>query len=132
MRPVSLRFLAFLATLLIALPALASTRTHYFCRVMERVLPACCCAHESPTKPSEGSEVRAADCCEKISAAARTASATLSDPPKHVPPFALVATVPSFTVALAPTSVASTPVPNAQAPPGLGPPLFIKNCSLLT
>jgi hypothetical protein len=132
MRPVSLRFLAFLATLLIALPSLASTRTHYFCRAMERVLPACCCARKAPTKPPEGSQVRAADCCEEISAAGRTVPATLSAPPTHVPPFALVATVPSFTVAPAPTSKVSTPVPNAQAPPGLGPPLFLKHCSLLT
>ncbi len=133
MRRVSLRFLALLVTLLVALPSLASTRTHYFCHVMERVLPECCCAHEdSPDKSSKGTEVRAADCCEAISAAARTGSATLSDTPKHVPLFALATALPSFTVAAAPSSKVSAPVPNAQAPPGLGPPLFLKNCSLLT
>jgi hypothetical protein len=132
MRRVSLRLLAFLVTLLVALPSLASARTHYFCRGMERVLSERCCAHEAPAKPFEGTEVRAVDCCETVAAAAHAGSAALTEPPKHVPPFALVASLPTFTVAAIPSSGASTPVPHAQAPPGLGPPLFLKHCSLLT
>jgi hypothetical protein len=133
MRRAAFRLLAFLVALLVALPSLASTGTHYFCRVMDRVLPECCCAHEdSRDKPSEGTEIRATDCCERMSAAARTGSASLSDVPRHVAPLALVATLPLFTAAALPTSEALAPIPNAQAPPGLGPPLFLKNCSLLT
>ena len=133
MRPASLRFLALLIALLVTLPSLASTQARYFCRAMDRVLAASCCAHEEEAQQRSASpEISAEDCCARVSATARTGVVVVPDLVTGVSAPALIATLPPFALGALPAGVAMAPIPRAQAPPGLGPPLFLKNCSLLS
>lgn len=134
MRPLRLQLIAVLTALAVLLPGSALARTKYFCRMMNRVVATCCC--DSETSSSEdsscGPQVQASDCCEKITTAARSATVRAKATAFSVPPAALTATVPT-SVYVFPKTVATLALPaHARAPPGVGPPLFILNCSFLT
>jgi hypothetical protein len=134
MRSLRARWVAWLTALAVLLPMSALGRTHYFCRMMNRVVDTCCCDtddHENESA-SCGPQVRSSDCCEKITTGARSSALRAAGIDFHVPPPALSATVPAA-VYFVPKSVAVLTLPvRARAPPGVGPPLFIVHCSLLT
>jgi hypothetical protein len=125
-----------LAVLLVALPAGAAGRHQYFCEMMGRLLDTCCCAAakaSATSKPNAGPEFRAKDCCERIESATRDAIPALRDGALRIEspvvgtlaPIAFVVPAPSF-------ELLSINRVRARAPPALGPPIFLKNCSLLT
>src|ERR1700753_2538148 len=133
MRSLGARWVALLTALAVLLPASAFGRTHYFCRMMDRVVDTCCCdTDDHDESASCGPRVRSSDCCEKLSAGTGSRALRASGTDFQVPPPALAATLPAA-VYFVPKSVAvlTLPVP-ARAPPGIGPPLFIVHCSLLT
>jgi hypothetical protein len=133
MRPTTLRWLALLVALLFTLPSVASSGPHYFCSMMERVLPACCCEHDAPGPgKSSGSQAKAADCCERIVGASHGGVATTRHAIEQGSSVALAAPPWAFELGAISAREESAPVPQAQAPPGLGPKIFLKNCSLLT
>jgi hypothetical protein len=123
-----------LTALAVLLPASAFGRTHYFCRMMDRVVASCCCAADDRNEESAscGPRASATDCCEKIAPGTRSTALPAVGIDFHVPPPTLSATVPAA-IYVAPKNVALLPLPvQARAPPGVGPPLFIVHCSLLT
>lgn len=134
MRSLRSRLVVLLAVLAMVLPAGALARTRYFCSMMGRSVPSCCCAASHRTKsPSRGTELRARDCCERITPGAgheAVQSGAEATPP--VPPAALAATLPAFISAPPPASRSATAETRARGPPGLGPPLYIAHCSLLS
>jgi hypothetical protein len=134
MRPRRLQLIAILTAIAVLLPGSAFARTQYFCRMMNRVVPTCCC--DSGTSSSEatscGPQVRASDCCEKIATAARSATVRALATDFSVPPAALTATVPAAVYVFRKTVATLTLPAQARAPPGVSPPLFILNCSFLT
>jgi len=131
MRPTVLRWLALLAALVVALPFIASAQPHYFCRAMDRVVSARCCENDEKHEVGAAS-ARAADCCERISAARHGALALRIEAVNHISGPALLATLPRVELPARRATDCSTPVPHAQGPPTERVPLFLKNCSLLT
>lgn len=131
MRPAAIRLLALIAALFVALPSVASTRAHYFCHAMDRVLSDCCCEHDDEHESHE-TGVRAADCCERLSPATGSGLAVRVDAVRHVPSQVLLATLPAFELPAFRPSTALVPVPRAQAPPQTGQRLFLLHCALLT
>jgi hypothetical protein len=119
--------------MLVLLAAGESARTHYFCRMMGRVVASCCCAEDADGAWLVERRVvlRAPDCCERLEPRSVTSPA--------VPGKAAGITSPS---AVAPVLLAELPAPSphpatamtlreARAPPAVGPPLFISHCALL-
>jgi hypothetical protein len=134
MRSLRTRWVALLTALAVLLPATAFGRTHYFCRMMDRVVASCCCAGSGghDQNASCGPRVRATDCCDEITTGTRSNTLPASGTDFQVPPAALRAMV-SAAVYLVPRSGRTLTAPvQARAPPGVGPPLFIIHCSLLT
>jgi hypothetical protein len=133
MRLLRVRILALLAVIAMALPGGASSRAQYFCRMMERVMPSCCCGGERQSQRLErATVVRAADCCERIAPSSHAGTAAVRDASAPIETWALVATLPEIARVAFNSSWTDVPVPRAQAPPGVGPPLFLKHCVLLT
>jgi hypothetical protein len=133
MRSFGARWVALFTALAVLLPASAFARAHYFCRMMDRVVDTCCCdADVRDESASCEPQLRSNDCCEKITAATRSAALGPAVTEFHVPPAALSATVLAAAYVV-PKSVGVLTLPlQARAPPGVGPPLFIVHCSLLT
>jgi hypothetical protein len=136
MRPLRVQLIAVLTALAVLLPGSAIARTQFFCRMMNRVVATCCCDSDADTQSRDDAssvpQVRASDCCEKITTAARSAAVRVLATDYSVPPAALTATV-LTPVYVFPKTVATLTLPaQARAPPGVGPPLFILNCSFLT
>jgi len=133
MRLLRIKLLALVALLSVALPLGAWPGAQYFCRMMDRVMPACCCGHDESLQEVPGDQLRAADCCERLSAARGAGSTAARDADTRFHGPVLFTTLP--TVSFTALPVASGVVPPAlavHAPLGQGPPLFLKNCSLLT
>ena len=130
MLPVWPRIVALLLGLATVLPSAAFARTHYFCRMMDRVMASPCCDAERQ-KVDAREEARAPDCCVRISASGRdVAPATRSDV-AFVPAATLLATI-SEPVYVPPAGRDVAPrTAQARAPPLLGPPLFLAHCSFL-
>ena len=123
-----------LTALAVLLPASAFGRSHYFCRMMDRVVASCCCAASGghDQNASCGPRVRATDCCDKITTGTRSTTLPAGGTDFQVPPAALSATV-SAAVYVIPKGGGTLTAPvKARAPPGVGPPLYIVHCSLLT
>ncbi|MGC4087758.1 MAG: hypothetical protein QM756_07645 [Polyangiaceae bacterium] len=120
---------AFVALLWVA----AFDRAPFFCRMMERAVPRCCCAAAKAFRtPSSEKTIEAPDCCERIAPATRATVAARSDSAAQLAgPLVALSTLPSVAVAL-PAAQRSGAFPAmARAPPAIGPPLFIAHCSLL-
>ena len=132
MRHFRLQIIALLAVLAILMSGAAAAQTRYRCLMSGRIFEACCCADAGlPSAAHRPVEVRAQDCCERVISAARPgATATLDV--EQVLPAAFDATVP-FRMDLLPRPAREPLVIwRDRAPPGVGPPLFIKHCSLLS
>jgi hypothetical protein len=134
MRPLRAQLIAVLTVLAVLLPGSAFARAQYFCRMMDRVVATCCCDADSGHRdgPSCAVQVRPTDCCEKITTGTRSATLKAISNELSIPSAAIASTVPA-PVHLFPRAVEGLILPRqARAPPGVGPPLFIVHCSLLT
>ncbi len=134
MRPLRAQLIAALTAVALLLPGSAFARAQFFCHMMNRVVATCCCDTDSKNDDASSCavRVRASDCCERLSAAARSPTLKAHATEIPVPPAAVVAVV------LAPVQffqrlLGGVTLPRqARAPPIAGPPLFLLNCSLLT
>src|SRR5262249_2902340 len=127
-----LRIVALLVGLATVLPGSAFVRSHYFCRMMDRVMASPCCKHEAEARRvSREDQARAPDCCLRIQASVRDVAPPTRSTDAAVPAAALLATIvepvyaPPVGRDVAPSGA------RARAPPPLGPPLFLAHCSLL-
>lgn len=123
-----------LAALLMLLPGGASARTQYFCHVMGRVMPSCCCETEQQASDSSSErQVRPEGCCELISSAGRAAMPRAVSKATRLAGAAFVAVVPEpvRVTPSVPKSADARTVPRTRAPPALGPPLFLAHCAFL-
>jgi hypothetical protein len=127
------RLVGLLTALAVLLPGTAFARGQYFCRMMNRVVATCCCEREE-TPPAEArcaAKVRMTDCCERISASARTPALKAAGADVPIPPAAIAATVPAMEYVVPRVGATRALPAQARAPPSIGPPLFIAHCSLL-
>jgi hypothetical protein len=123
---------ALLIGLSIALPVTAFERTHYFCKMMDRVMATRCCGTErQPVEVASRAQARSSDCCVPVAAKNRAVTPSTRAAAVQVVPVVTLATL-ADPVLLTPSerSVRSAPA-QARAPPPRGPPLFVVHCSFL-
>jgi hypothetical protein len=130
------RVLAFVAVFLVVLPLGATSGAQYWCRSMGRLMNACCCpARTAATdRGTSGAQLKAEDCCKRIERATGGGVPAVREGAPRVLDAVLVATAPAVSFAVPQPGLlvlVREPV-QARAPPRAGPPLFLKNCSLLT
>jgi len=124
---------ALLATVLVLLPSGGRVHSEHYCRMMGRVVASCCCDDAVATStPGSQPQIRESDCCQRISSAAPSTLGV--DKAVRYGHAALATQVAPFVVAaLEPSSRDDGPCrESTQAPPALGPPLFVKHCALLS
>ncbi len=132
MRAVRARIFALLAALLMLLPSGASARTQYYCRMMGRIVASSACDEEAASKAaSPAQELQLADCCQRFSSASRSASLGTLEAVHDVAPAASVAAAQPFLVGILRDSDGFC-AESTQAPPAIGPPLFIVHCAFLS
>lgn len=127
------RLVGLLTALAVLLPGTAFARGQYFCRMMNRVVATCCCEREGTSPPEARcvAKIRTTECCERISASARTPAVRAASTDIVVPPATIASTVPALEYVLPRVGATRALPAQARAPPGVGPPLFIAHCSLL-
>lgn len=127
------RILAVLAILLLATPAGALSRDQYFCRMMGRLMGACCCKPAPDKQKSSTPEIKAKSCCELVSGAARGAAPAVRDGLLQIQsPLTAIAPAIFSVVADPEFSALGIQRARARAPPLRRQPIFLRNCSLLT
>jgi hypothetical protein len=125
------RALVVIAALLVAWPSLAAQSDKYRCRFSGRVMEACCCkarAAAAPVAPS--AVVKPADCCDTIKGASSKAAPSVRDAAQ----LATLAAAES-TLALIPEAPTGRSVDlglGHARPAGAGPPIFLRDCRLLS
>ena len=136
MRPFRARLLALLALLLVALPLGAGGSTRYLCRAMGRVMDSCCCPKAKAAHGAQAAvtTVKAPDCCSVLERAGHEGTPAVLDGAPRVPTPELALATSIDIVVLEPgLYLLALDVVQARGPPPRpGPPLFLKNCSLLT
>jgi len=134
MRALRLQLLAAFMAFAVSLPGTALARTQFFCHMMNRVVATCCCDSDVDVGADTGCgpQVRASDCCEKMTTVAQSATARALAKDVTVPPATIAAMVPAPVYVFSRTVTALALPAQARAPPALGPPLFVLNCSFLT
>jgi hypothetical protein len=135
MRSLRVQLIAVLTAVAVLLPGGALGRTRFFCHMMNRVVATCCCDGDSKEDGASSCEVRvrSTDCCERLSAAARTPTLKALGTENISVPAAAVTAAVLTPVYVFPRTIASVSLPRqARAPPIVGPPLFLAKCSLLT
>jgi hypothetical protein len=125
------RLLALVAAIALMLPSGAAARASYFCRMMERAMPACCCAHAKGKQTKREASVQAPSCCDRLTAPSRAQASAAVDRSLEVPAAVLATVLPDFLALPPPGAVTKLTVPMARAPPSLGPPLFLAHCAFL-
>ncbi|HEY3233768.1 MAG TPA: hypothetical protein VGJ84_03575 [Polyangiaceae bacterium] len=132
MRPLRAQLVALFTVAAVFLAQGAFARTSYFCFMMGRTVPSCCCKAEPRSSgPSAESRILARDCCERIGSAQGARMSSTLEKSVNVPAGSLVATLPIATY-VAPHAHRMTALPaQARAPPAVGPPLFIAHCAYL-
>jgi len=127
------RIFALLTAIAVLLPGGAAAPAHYFCRMMERVQPACCCAGARNEHTAvRRAEVRHADCCERLTQPSHATASAAEEPALAVPAAAVLAVLPVYAWLGQAVSSDHSTARQARSPPSLGPPLFIAHCSLLS
>lgn len=124
---------ALLATVLVLLPNGGRVHSEHYCRMMGRVVASCCCDEAlAASTPSSRPQIRETDCCQRISSSApSTLGIDKALRYGHAAPAALSA--PFVVSVLEPSLPDPGPcLESTQAPPALGPPLFVKHCALLS
>jgi hypothetical protein len=132
MRSARARILALLAALVVLLPGGASLGAQYFCRMMDRAVPACCCATNETDEASGEAGVRPADCCHRLASPDRSAAAAARGAVETIPAAALSAVLPEPVYFPASVSTVCSTTAQARAPPTVEPPLFIAHCAFLS
>lgn len=134
MRAVLARLFALFAAVVMLLPGTASARTQYYCRMTGRIIGSVACDNGVAAKAAgPAQELRALDCCQRLSPSKHSASPGTLDALSDIAPATRVATLPQA-FALRPNS--GGPIgfcaESTQAPLAIGPPLFIVHCALLS
>jgi len=132
MRRCSIRLLALLVAVLVAVPAHALARTRYLCHMSGLIGDKCRCSHAAPSqaKVVEKTLTRQ-DCCERVgSQEPGVAPAAIRQAGRDGAPLALAAVFTWSVSALSASNTMVRPPLLARAPPR-GPPLFLSNCALL-
>lgn len=138
MRRFRARLLALLALLLVALPLGAMGPNQYLCHAMGRVMDKCCCpaarADQTANHGPGVTKVKAPDCCQLLERSSHDSTPALREAAVRVHAPELATAAPVVVVVLEPELLLlAAEVVQARAPPPRpGPPLFLKNCSLLT
>jgi len=132
MRRFRLQLMALFAVLAILMSGAAAAQTRYRCLMSGRIFETCCCA-EAGRAPAAHRQVeaRVPDCCEPVVSAAH-AGATATLDVEQVFAAAFDATVPIRIDVLPRPAGERLVIWRDRGPPGVGPPLFIKHCSLLS
>ena len=132
MRRVALHLITLLALLAILVSGGAAAGTQYLCHMTGRVVATCCCASEGPPHAARAAQqVRAADCCERIAAAAPASASDSHDVSSSLPGAPLAAILPPYGYAPLAAQITGVGARSARAPPAAGPPLFVVHCALL-
>jgi hypothetical protein len=133
MRRLKTRIFAVLAALLMLLPGGALARSQYYCRMMGSVVASCCCTASVVTRsPRAVAELRLEDCCQRLSAANRSAAfGTRDAAPTVVRVFLPSALRDLFPVAAEIQAGRACSIAT-QAPLAIGPPLFVVHCAFLS
>src|SRR5438046_2710010 len=132
MHPLRLRLVALFAGVALLLPEAAFARTHYFCRMMDRVLEsACCCDGDGSQNVDIGAKVEAPDCCARVTPPSRSVAPNAPDVTVSVPEASIVTVLTGPVGAPLPARDLGTSEKLARGPPPLGPPLFLTHCSFL-
>ncbi len=127
------RAMALMMALLVAVPASGLGQLLFFCTITGEVGPKCCCQHEVEQDALEVPSLRAASCCEVVSAEQQVppTRVEVQAPQFETPQFVALPFAPSErTRVRAPTRLA-LPHGSRGPPPDTGPPIFIKHCSYL-
>ena len=127
------RAMALMMVLLVAVPASGLGQLLFFCTMTGAVGPKCCCQHEVEQDALEGASLRAAPCCEVVSAEQPISPTRdeVQEPQFETSKFIALSFTPSErTPVRAPTRLA-LPHGSRGPPPDTGPPIFIKHCSYL-
>jgi hypothetical protein len=129
MRRFGVRLQLLVVALVVLLAAVASARSHYFCKMMGQAVAECCCpgAHEA----SASAAARAPDCCEVIAASKPAVAVSHQATTVQFSEAGLAVMLPAFEYPQPSFRLLQTPALLARPPPALGPPLFISNCALL-
>ena len=124
--------LAVPAIVLVLLPSVASAHAQYQCRITGTVMAAPCCQTEAAPRDAHcATQIRSADCCERLAPANPPAAPAVHDAANQVPRPAVFAIV-SVTSLLAPRAgLAHDTSRDNKALHVVGPPLFIVHCALL-
>jgi hypothetical protein len=132
MRRLRIRIVALVLAFGIVLPAGASARTEYFCRMMGKVVAHCCCGSGEANSDVARETVRATDCCERVSTPGGASAQATLPATWDVPPATVTALLTPRDYAVTVATELALPSRSARAPPYVGPPLFILHCALLT
>jgi hypothetical protein len=124
---------ALLATVLVLLPSGGRVHAEHYCRMMGRVVASCCCDEAAAAStPHDQQQIRESDCCQRISS---SVPSTLGV--DKAVRYGHAAPAPQLTPSVVSSLELSLPDlgscrESTQAPPALGPPLFVKHCALLS
>jgi hypothetical protein len=132
-RVVALRAMVLLAALAVAMPALAVQVELFKCRYSGKVMQSCCCRAKAKAEAKAASnspEVKPASCCDLLRQEARhatSASRDLDQNASSAPPASTLALV------IQPASERRSEwTANAFVEARAGPPIFLRDCRLLT
>lgn len=134
MRSLWIRIIALFTVLSVLVPSDTFARTQYFCHMMGRVMPTCCCEpDEQPSNASCEAQIRSASCCERMTSARHATMPSIRENASTIAGAAWVAVVeePACIAATAPRIANTAPPPRTRAPPAVGPPLFVAHCAFL-
>ena len=136
--PSRARIIAFLAALLMTLPAGAWARSRYFCRSMDRVMDACCCGSMRKIdllsrSISSSAELRAGDCCERLDQPSAKAALGARDAAQQLPAPPALAVLTLTTPPVLPSGwLLPLERPHSRAPPPPTVPLYLRHCAFLS
>ena len=138
MRVVRARIWALLAALVLLLPVASAARAQFYCQMMGRVVPSCCCTKTARAPDRIATPVlQPADCCERLApATCSAASAGLErGAADGLTQFAASALPTLFRTPLgmqAQRKSGQSCAESTQAPLAIGPPLFVEYCAFLS
>lgn len=129
------RFAAILVALVLVVATGMASSVSYLCLMDGQVRSACCCKKTPATQAdTDCPKVERQGCCEvRVSEATQSPATTRDATPTDQLPVPLAfATFPPTVEVPRPASREVIPGLGARAPPGgIGPPIFVRNCSFL-
>lgn len=114
-------------------PVTAFARVLAMCNMAGRSGKTCCCQHDdSDEKKCRGPAVDRAPCCTVLVSEAEKAAATHAGSANDVPPAALLERLPAALHDELALASGARFAPRARAPPASGPPIFLRDCRILS